>query len=148
MEEKSVIFKSSQTISNKSLSWLRFYHSIYASSNFSVGRCDLSSQVGAESSREENDSEDGFSELETPAHIARGETEERLVSNLDFYGDEEDVEETTSNELAIIHAIGLVVHKVLDKWLKEGKELSRVEIIVTMVNLCKRRMYGRALQVI
>ncbi|XVE60973.1 hypothetical protein DITRI_Ditri06bG0003500 [Diplodiscus trichospermus] len=174
IEENSVILESSQTISDKRLSWLRFYHSTHASSNFSVGRCGLSSQAGAES-----DLEDGFSELETPAkaetkenHLAQDETEDGLVSDPELSGDEEDVEETGSNELelseadtarsgkksstrrtpselfqAIMSAPGLSVHKALDKWLEEGKDLSRAEISAAMLNLRKRRMYGRALQV-
>ncbi|XWS57162.1 hypothetical protein CRYUN_Cryun09bG0149300 [Craigia yunnanensis] len=141
-------------------------------------KCGLSSQAGAESSEEENDLEDGFSELETPAnaetkenHIARDETKDGLVVDRELAGDEEDVEETASNELellevetdpsdkrsstrrttselfkAIISAPGHSVNKVLDKWLEEGKDLSRAEISVAMLNLRKRRMYGKALQ--
>ncbi|XVE95753.1 hypothetical protein REPUB_Repub02eG0126700 [Reevesia pubescens] len=178
VEEKAVIFDSSQTISDKHLSMLRFYHSRHASSKFHVGKCGLSSQAGAESSGEENDLEDGFSELETPAnadtkenHTAHEETEDVLDSDQELSGDEENVEETASNELdlleadadasdrksstrrttselfkAIVSAPGLSVHKVLDKWCEEGKDLSRAEISVAMLNLRKRRMYGRALQ--
>ncbi|XWS59000.1 hypothetical protein CRYUN_Cryun08bG0082700 [Craigia yunnanensis] len=180
IKEKAVIFESSQTISTKRLSCLRFYHSTHASSNFPVGRCGLSSQAGAESSGEENGLEDGFSELETPVdaetkenHVAWDETENGLVSDPELSGDEEDVEETASNELelseaetapsdkrsstgrttselfkAVISAPGLSVHKVLDKWLEEGKDLSRDEISEAFLNLRKRRMYGMALRVI
>ncbi|XVF07098.1 hypothetical protein REPUB_Repub06bG0109200 [Reevesia pubescens] len=178
IEENAVIFESCQTISVKRLSLLRFYHSTHASSNFPVGRCGLSSQAGAESSGEENDLEDGFSELEIPAnaetkqiHIAQDEAEDGLYSDRELSGDEEDVEETASNELellevetdasdkksstrratsalfkAIISAPGLSVHKALDKWLEEGKHLSKAEISAAMFNLRKCRMYGRALQ--
>ncbi|XP_022743376.1 pentatricopeptide repeat-containing protein At1g80270, mitochondrial-like [Durio zibethinus] len=173
IEEKAVISEYVQT-SDKHPSLLRFYHS----SNFPVGRCGLSSQAGAENSGEENDLEDGFSELETPAnaetkenYIAQDETEDGLVSDRELAGEEEDVQETASNELellegesdpsdkrsstrsttselfkAIVSAPGLSVHKALDKWLEEGKDLSRAEISVAMLNLRKRRMYGRALQ--
>lgn len=150
---------------------MRFYRSTHASSEFSVRRCGLSSQAGAESS----DLEDGFSELETAGnsenkrdHIAKDETEGGLDSDQEF---SVDVEETASNELelfeaetdvsdkkssgrrttselfkAIISAPG--IHKVLDKWLEEGKDLNRAEISSAVLNLRKRRMYWRALQVI
>ncbi|XWS65319.1 hypothetical protein CRYUN_Cryun05aG0083000 [Craigia yunnanensis] len=177
-EGKAVIFESSQTISDKHPSLLRFYYSTHASSNFPIGRRGLSSQAGAESSGEENDLEDGFSELETPVNVetkennnALVETEDGLVSDRELTGDEEDVEETASNELqlseaetdprdkrsstrritselfkAIMSAPGLSVNRALDKWLEEGKDLSRAEISATMLNLRRRRMYGRALQ--
>ncbi|XVF40892.1 hypothetical protein PTKIN_Ptkin01aG0153300 [Pterospermum kingtungense] len=180
IEEKDVIFESSQTIFDKHPSLLRFYRSTHASSKFPVGRCGLSSQAGVESSGEENDLEDGFSELETPVgaetkknYIAHDETVDELVSDGELAGDEEDVEETASNELesleadtetdashkrsstrrttselfkAIMSVPGLSVSKALDKWLEEGKDLSRAEISLAMLNLRKRRMYGRALQ--
>ncbi|KAK1548979.1 hypothetical protein Q3G72_015654 [Acer saccharum] len=47
---------------------------------------------------------------------------------------------------AIVSSPPLSVHSVLDKWVKEGKDLSREEIASAMLNLRKRRMYGRALQ--
>lgn len=174
--EKNAIFSgSSQLVSDTCPSLLRFYCSTHASSNFFVWRCGLSSQAGAESSGEEDDLEDGFSELETAGnsekkrdHIAKDETEDGLDSDQEF---SVDVEETASNELelfgaetdvsdkkssgrrttsglfkALISAPGLSTHKVLDKWLEEGKNLSRAEISSATLNLRKRRMYGRALQ--
>ena len=106
-------------------------------------------------------------------HVARDETEDGLVSDQELAGDEDDVEETASNEQqlseaetdprdkrssrrritselfkAIMSAPGLSVNKALDKWLEEGKDLSRAEISAAMLNLRRRRMYGRALQVI
>ncbi|XP_057947806.1 pentatricopeptide repeat-containing protein At1g80270, mitochondrial-like [Malania oleifera] len=47
---------------------------------------------------------------------------------------------------AVMAAPGLSIHNALDKWVEEGKELSRAEISLAMLNLRKRRMYGRALQ--
>ncbi|OMO77904.1 hypothetical protein CCACVL1_14742 [Corchorus capsularis] len=178
IQENAVILESSQTISDKRPSLLRFYHSRHASSNFSIGRRSLSSQVGAESSGEEDDLEDGFSELETPDYakkkqkIGRAETVDGLIPNPELSGDEGDVGDTLPHELefsemesdamekkksstrwptselfeAIVSAPGLSVHKVLDKWLEAGKEFSRDEISQAMLNLRKRRMYGRALQ--
>lgn len=177
IEEKDVISESSQTISEKHPSLLRFYHSTHASFKFPVGRCGLSSQAGVESSGEENDLENGFSELETPVdaetkknYISQDETVDELVSDQEFSGDEESAStelelaagtETgpsdkrsftrrTTSELfrAIVSAPGLSVGQALDKWLEEGKDLSRAEISVAVLNLRKRHMYGRALQVI
>ncbi|OMO51952.1 hypothetical protein COLO4_37452 [Corchorus olitorius] len=178
IQENAVILESSQTISDKRPSLLGFYHSRHASSNFTVGRRSLSSQAGAESSGEEDDLEDGFSELETPDYstkkqkIGRAETVDGLIPDPELSGDEGDVEDTLPHELefsetesdpmekkksstrwptselfeAIVSAPGLSVHKVLDKWLEAGKEFSRDEILQATLNLRKRRMYGRALQ--
>ncbi|KAE8694801.1 hypothetical protein F3Y22_tig00110773pilonHSYRG00092 [Hibiscus syriacus] len=86
IEETATTFCSSQAISDKGLSLLRFTTQD-ASTYFSVRRCGLSSQAGAESSGEEDDF-DGFSELETPAnaetkgdHIVKDETEDGLDSD-------------------------------------------------------------------
>ncbi|KAK8594150.1 hypothetical protein V6N13_125959 [Hibiscus sabdariffa] len=175
IEETATTFGSCQTVSNKDLSLLRFYHSRHTSSNFSFRRCGLSSQAGAESSGEEDDLEDGFSELETHAkaetkgdHIVKDETEDGLGSDEELSGD---IEETASNELelfeaetdvrdkksssmrtsselfkAIISAPGISIYKALDKWVEGGKSICRDEVLAAMLSLRKRRMYGRALQ--
>ncbi|KAE8734377.1 Pentatricopeptide repeat-containing protein [Hibiscus syriacus] len=175
IEETATTLGSCQTISDKGLSLLRFYLSKHASSDFPIRSCGLSSQAGAESSGEEDDLEDGFSELETPAnaetkgdHNFKDETEDGLDSDEELSGD---VEETTSNELelfeavtdvhdkkassrrttselfkAIISTTGISIFKVLDKWVEEGKSISRDEVSAANFNLRKRRMYGRALQ--
>ncbi|XVE84906.1 hypothetical protein DITRI_Ditri17bG0049100 [Diplodiscus trichospermus] len=176
IEEKAVVFESSQITHVKHPSLLRFYHSTHASSSFPSRGRGLSSQAGTECSGEKNDLEDGFSELETPTNadnkendISQDENEDGLVSDRELAGDEEDSEETASNEQesvetdpsakrssrrrttselfkAIMSAARLSVNKALDKWLEEGKDLSRAEISVAMLNLRNRRMYGRALQ--
>ncbi|GMJ02368.1 PENTATRICOPEPTIDE REPEAT 596 [Hibiscus trionum] len=174
-EGTATTFGSCQTVSDKGLSLLRFYHSRHTSSNFPVRRCGFSSQAGAESSGEEDDLEDGFSELETPAnaetkrdHIVKDETEDGSDSDEELSGD---IEESASNELelfeaetdvrdkksssmrtsselfkAIMSAPGISIYKVLDKWVEDGKSISRDEVLAAMLNLRKRRMYGRALQ--
>ncbi|KAL6138013.1 hypothetical protein ACLB2K_063301 [Fragaria x ananassa] len=145
-------------------------------SKFSVDRRSLSSQAGTESSGEEDDLEDGFSKLETPptaevvqASNANDENEDELVSGPEI-SDEADIE-PSQNELelseiesdpndklsprrrdvsalfkAILEFPGLSVHSALDKWVKEGNDLSRAEISLAMINLRRRRMFGRALQ--
>ncbi|XP_062111956.1 pentatricopeptide repeat-containing protein At1g80270, mitochondrial-like [Humulus lupulus] len=47
---------------------------------------------------------------------------------------------------AIVAAPGLSVSAALDKWVEEGDEIDRGEISLTMLNLRKLQMYGRALQ--
>ncbi|KAL3534660.1 hypothetical protein ACH5RR_003121 [Cinchona calisaya] len=58
------------------------------------------------------------------------------------------LQKTVSSELykAILAAPGLSVHKVADKWLEGGREVTRSGTASTMLNLRKRRMFGRALQ--
>ncbi|KAL4273360.1 hypothetical protein GQ457_13G010970 [Hibiscus cannabinus] len=175
IEETGTAFGSCQTISDKGLSLLKFCHSRHASTNSPDRRFGLSSQAGAESSEEEDDFEDGFSELETPAnaetkadHIVKDETEDVLDSDKELSSD---FEETASNELelletetdvrdkksssrrttselfkAIISAPGISIYKALDKWVEEGNSISRTEVSSAILNLRKRRMYGRALQ--
>lgn len=141
------------------------YHSGHnASLNLTMGRRELSSS----STKEEEDLEDGFSELETPA--GDGNESDSLVTSdadsADDDGDKEDVEEA-HNEIdeqakkeekpccgrfeselfkEILNASGMSIHSALDKWLEEGKELTREEVSLAMVNLRRRKMFGRALQ--
>jgi pentatricopeptide repeat protein len=131
-----------------------------------VGRCSFSSQADSESSTQEDDDlEDGFSELETPAnaevvqdsHEDEG-NEDELISDLELSEDEDDDVEADITEKksqkrassalfdAIMRAPGLSVQSALDNWVEGGNELTRPEISLAMVNLRKRRMYGRALQ--
>ncbi|XP_004493398.1 pentatricopeptide repeat-containing protein At1g80270, mitochondrial-like isoform X2 [Cicer arietinum] len=135
----------------------RCFHSGLGSS-----RCEFSSQAGT---KDDDDLEDGFSELETPL----GYESEKL---LDSDSEHSDDAEVPHNELELSHdedelvtvkkssqkrvlselfkdimdAPGLSVRTALDKWVEEGKELSREEISLTMANLRRRKMYGRALQ--
>ena len=48
---------------------------------------------------------------------------------------------------ALVGSTSTTAKKHLDKWVEEGNNLSRIEISRTMLELRKRRMYGRALQV-
>ncbi|XP_028103697.1 pentatricopeptide repeat-containing protein At1g80270, mitochondrial-like, partial [Camellia sinensis] len=136
------------------------------------------------SAQEEDDLEDGFSELETAASAADvvqdsnvdDLNEDQLISEPELSEEEDDGDdgvEEPQNELelfdieaevtekrppqkrassalfkAIMAAPGLSVQSALDKWVEEGNDLNRLEIALAMLNLRKRRMYGRALQVI
>lgn len=178
IQDKSFFLESPQLGSDGFLPSKRLY-TTNVLSKFSVDRCSLSSQAGAESSGEEDDLEDGFSKLETPptaevvqASNANDENEDELVSGPEISDDEADIEpfqnelelseiETDPNDKlsprkrdvsalfkAILEFPGLSVHSALDKWVKEGNDLSRAEISLAMINLRRRRMFGRALQVI
>lgn len=48
---------------------------------------------------------------------------------------------------AVMAAPALRVSKIMDKWV-EGNNVTRVEVASAMLNFRKRRMYGKALQVI
>ncbi|XP_043720686.1 pentatricopeptide repeat-containing protein At1g80270, mitochondrial-like isoform X2 [Telopea speciosissima] len=157
----------------------RLYHSPSIHVYLHPGSRSLSSQAGAKSSGDEEELEDGFSELETPASIdsieesnTGEEIDEELVSGPDL-SDIDSVEslaEASQNELDLsdaeagatdeeskkkrfpldlFRAIMNAPHvgSALDKWVAEGNRLGRSEISVCMINLRKRRMYGRALQI-
>ncbi|KAF8395723.1 hypothetical protein HHK36_019673 [Tetracentron sinense] len=145
--------------------------SIYA--KFSPGSRSFSSQAGERSSGEQ----DGFIELEVPASadiIEESNTGEENVNELisepelsddDLAeGSHNDLElfdtETGTNEKkpqkknassqlfkVIMAAPGQSVQGALDKWVEEGNNLGRAEVSLAFLNLRKRRMYGRALQI-
>ncbi|KAM7258872.1 hypothetical protein ACFE04_014613 [Oxalis oulophora] len=126
--------------------------------------------------KEDDDMEDAFSELEaaptsdaitdikesehdspSESELSEGEDvtfEESPHVDLDLSDIEADSEKKKISRKkqdsalfnAIISAPGLTIHSSLDKWVEEGKEISRDEIAGAMLELRKRRMYGRALQ--
>ncbi|KAL7169256.1 hypothetical protein ACSBR2_034322 [Camellia fascicularis] len=164
------------------ISLKRFYSAAHGSPNFFMGCCSFSSQADTKSSaQEEDDLEDGFSELETAASAADvvqdsnvdDLNEDQLISEPELSEEDDDGDgvEEPQNELelfdteaevtekrppqkrassalfkAIMAAPGLSVQSALDKWVEEGNDLNRPEIALAMLNLRKRRMYGRALQ--
>lgn len=173
---------SRQLISNIYPCPTRFFNTTCDSPNLLLGTHSFASQAGTKSSGEDDDDlEDGFSELETstaPDLINESQAvhgkEDGLISEPEFSEEDADdigvdkpqdelevsdaeiddgkgtMQKTSSSELykAILAAPGLSVRKVVDKWLEEGNEVTRSEIASTMLNLRKRRMFGRALQVI
>ncbi|KAL0723556.1 hypothetical protein Bca4012_038155 [Brassica carinata] len=126
--------------------------------NFSTGRRSLSSDAGPKSSGEEDDLES----LGTPDDTS-GDSEDGLQSEDELSGDEGDIDgaelelhseagktlgSKRSSELfkAIVSVSGLSVATALDKWVEDGKDINRTEIANAMLQLRRRRMYGRALQ--
>lgn len=180
LDDKASNGDSCLAISEGYMSLKRFYRASHGYPRPFVGRCSFSSQADSESStQEEDDLEDGFSELETPAnadvvkekHVDEV-NEDELISEPELSEDEDDDAEGPQNELelsdieadiaekrsaqmgassalfdAIMRAPGLSVQSALDNWVEGGNELTRSEISLAMLNLRKRKMYGRALQV-
>jgi hypothetical protein len=101
---------------------------------------DSDTELSDDSVSEESDIEEPHNELELP--LSHDEDEILEVKKC--------IRRRVESELfkAIMAAPGHTIHTALDKWVEEGKELSRVEISLAMVNLRKRKMYGRALPVI
>lgn len=149
----------------------RLYNSACNTPQSFIGIHSFSSRAGMKSSGEEDDDlEDGFSELETPVDAnARGNNLEDESDNELISGDEDDddAEKEPQNELelsevdeaekisrgnrvssGLFNAImdGSSIHNSLEKWVEEGNELTSVEISTTMQRLRKRGIFGKALE--
>ncbi|KAJ8770363.1 hypothetical protein K2173_014976 [Erythroxylum novogranatense] len=141
-----------------------------------MGTRNLSSQAGAKSSKSDDDLEDGFSELETISSNTTEDTavgsDDELLSEPDILDDnheedcigepsqtafelsgaETDLSEKKPQNKGPSELFKAIVtsptslYDVLNKWVEEGKDLSRTEITTAMLNLRKRRMYLKALQ--
>ncbi|XP_075517772.1 pentatricopeptide repeat-containing protein At1g80270, mitochondrial-like [Primulina tabacum] len=132
----------------------------------------FSSQAGTESGGENGDDlEDGFSELEGPTDATQEalsgdeNIDDQLISEEDSaatytnnafleIGTEVDGGEkkysktraTSPMTEAILAAPPLTIHKVLDKWVEEGKEVTRKEVTSTFLHLRKRKLFLKALK--
>ncbi|PIA60111.1 hypothetical protein AQUCO_00400777v1 [Aquilegia coerulea] len=175
LEHKVETCNNTQFVSSGYRTWpKRSYQSLSSHSKFSSASRGLSSQAGAESS-EEDSVEDGFSELETPSSEVAGETTvkeeiaEDLISEPDLSDDDEtevslkelglsDTDQNAAEETSpkkendsglfkvLLTATRNSMDNELNKWDEEGKPLGRTEISIAMLNLRKRRLYGKALQ--
>ncbi|KAL2534953.1 Pentatricopeptide repeat-containing protein [Abeliophyllum distichum] len=139
-----------------------------------------SSQADSKSGEEDDELEDGFSELEGPTASgavlednAGDENDDELISGPELTEEEssDDEMQGTQNELevldnetgvaekvssrrmgtsalarAILAAPASSLGKFLDKWVAEGNEVTRLEVVLAMLTLRKRRLYGKALQ--
>ncbi|GAB2295612.1 hypothetical protein Dimus_029768 [Dionaea muscipula] len=141
-----------------------------------MGSRSISSHAGARSGgEEEDDLDDGFSELEGPENLETlqgtlTDDDKKLVSEPELSDDDEgeeslekelisdpggdDISETLSQRnrfsssvfKAIMDNQSQRVYKTLDKYVADGKDLSRSEISDAMICLRKRKMYSKALQ--
>ncbi|XP_020235951.1 pentatricopeptide repeat-containing protein At1g80270, mitochondrial [Cajanus cajan] len=154
VENEDGIHQSHQITCGRFLSADAFSRGGCASLSFAVTRRELSSQAGASSTKDDDDDdlEGELSELEV--HGSNDESDADLSDSKEDGGTEIDPTKKrsqgrrTDSELfkAILYAPGLSVDSALDKWVEEGKEISRKEISLAVRNLRNRKMYGRALQ--
>ncbi|KAB2631116.1 pentatricopeptide repeat-containing protein [Pyrus ussuriensis x Pyrus communis] len=97
--EDVCFFESCKSLSDECLPSKRLYHTTCVSWNFSMDKRSLSSQAGAKSNGEEDDLEDGFSELETPSSVeaipeinGNDENVDELISEPELSEVDEEVE--------------------------------------------------------
>ncbi|EOA39953.1 hypothetical protein CARUB_v10008643mg [Capsella rubella] len=151
--ERTGAIVTNALIHDKSEGFPRFYELSWSSC---TGRRSLSSDARAKTAGEEDEEEleNGNSDLATPDQTSgdsedEGDTEGAELELL-VPGSEAGklVVGSRSSELfkAIVSVSGVAVASALDKWIEEGKEINRTELANAMLELRKRRMYGRALQ--
>uniref|UniRef100_A0A0A0LEU5 PROP1-like PPR domain-containing protein n=1 Tax=Cucumis sativus TaxID=3659 RepID=A0A0A0LEU5_CUCSA len=169
-------FGTAAALSDRFIYFDRNNLTTWPSSEVYISSHGLSTQAGAENSGEEGNVEDGCSELDetlpstSPLEDSKtaDDNEEELTSGSEIDDDNDVVDDGTELDLpegetglvekisikrapsellnVIWKAPGLTVSSALDKWVSEGKELSRDDISSAMLNLRKCRMYGKALQ--
>jgi hypothetical protein len=148
--ERNIAIESNALIHDKHEALPRFYELSWSSS---TGRRSLSSDAGAKTTGDDDDLEDKNVDLATP-----DETSSDSEDGEEFSGDEGDIEgaelelhvpeSKRPSEMfkAIVSVSGLSVGSALDKWVEQGKDTNRKEFESAMLQLRKRRMFGRALQ--
>ncbi|CAA3018831.1 Hypothetical predicted protein [Olea europaea subsp. europaea] len=161
-------------------SFRRFYNKASNFWKLSIEVRGYSSQADSKNGEEDEDLEEGFSELEGPTvsgaileDNAGDENDDELIScpelseeessddgiqgtqnELEVIDNETDVAEKLSSRKmgtsalarAILDAPASSLGKFLDKWVAEGNEATRLEVLSAMLTLRKRRLYGKALQ--
>ncbi|GFP95545.1 pentatricopeptide repeat-containing protein at1g80270 mitochondrial [Phtheirospermum japonicum] len=152
------IIEPQEKIFDGLLASARFFNTSSTSPKSHCAVRTFSSQTDAKSTKEDDDDlEDGFSELGTPAGavISGDESDDGDISEeesiaaddiqneLEVFGDE-----TASSEITrvILASPPVLVSKVLDKWVGEGNEVTQTEATITILHLRKRRMFGKALE--
>ncbi|KAJ4915878.1 Pentatricopeptide repeat-containing protein [Raphanus sativus] len=118
--------------------------------NFTTGRRSLSSDAGARSSGEEDDLESIETSLHSEEELScdEGDIEGAELELLSEAGKTPGSRRSSELFKAIVSVSGLSVATAIDKWVEEGKEINRTEIANAMLQLRRRRMYGRALQLV
>ncbi|XP_058724060.1 pentatricopeptide repeat-containing protein At1g80270, mitochondrial-like [Vicia villosa] len=142
-----------------------FYRTGNAFQQFTLSRRELSSQADASNKKDDDDDdlevEDQLTEHDADGDSVHSETDlsdgeedggkpQDELELSDAESDKKSKSGKSRSELfkAVVNVSGLSVDSALDKWVAKGKELSRKEISSTLLNLRKRRMYGKALQVL
>jgi len=132
-----------------------------------VGR-GFSSQVGKGSKDVADAPEEGFSELESVLSSNNGEVEEHLASEDEFseldapdnsaeadadpYLSEAEIEKEEAHNASRLYQTVLsckdhALPTSLEQWLADGNVLTREEVVITFLQLRKRRMFRRLLKV-
>ncbi|CAI8619831.1 unnamed protein product [Vicia faba] len=150
-----------------------FYRTDDAFLQFTVSRCGFLSQADASSTEDDdgdgdNDDdhmevEDQLTELDADGDSIESETclldcvedgekpeyELELLDTKSVPAEKKSRSAKSQSELfkVVVNVSGLSVDSALNKWVARGKELSRKEIWLALVNLRKRKMYGKALLV-
>lgn len=151
------IIRTQEKVSDGMPCCTRFYSSSSTFLNSHGEIRSFSSQADTKTNGEDDDDlEDGFSDLETPLDIVQEDGSDDDLSSVSEGEGDTVVEEKkpftarafSEMTKAILKNPALPVSNVLDKWVEEGNEVTRTELSVTMLNLRKRRLFVKALQVI
>lgn len=152
----------------------RYHNKQCESLKFYIGKHHLSSHAGMKSSEDEDDDlGDGFCELETQSRSTPCESNDESISESELSdgGNDDEVaglkqeqelsdikaersktkfeQKRTSVQLlnVVLRAPGFSTKTVLHKWVEDGNEVNKSDILMIILNLRKLRMYGKALQV-
>ncbi|KAF7819080.1 pentatricopeptide repeat-containing protein [Senna tora] len=142
---------SESHLSSNTLPLKTFYHTGQTFLNIIGDRRELSSQADARAKKEVDDMEYGISEQEISydnEDIEEQHNDPELSdAKIDSTEKKSRKKKAQSNLFkAITNSQSLSINSTLAKWVEEGKELSRSEISLAMINLRGLRMYGKALQ--
>ncbi|KAL4203364.1 hypothetical protein AMTRI_Chr01g127540 [Amborella trichopoda] len=154
----------------------RFFHCPSFKNKFMVEGRSLSSQAGTESGKDDEELEDGFSELETAQdtddsgeevgeskvsepELSDDDSTENVSENLQVepclseeeggsFVEKEAPKKSVESRLfkVILDAQRQSIHSAIDKWVADGNVVNREVVWGAMFNLRKRRMFARALQ--
>lgn len=153
------------------LSTTRFYYTSSVSLKSCTEVHPFSSEAGPKSHVEDDDDklEDDFSDLETPCGLVQESASGGENSNVLFEGDgvtddnenglevsiievdagkkrSPETKPTSTLTKTILDALAVSMKEVCEKWVEEGNEMTQTEISLTMLELRKRRMFLKALQ--
>lgn len=135
----------------------------FSSSRIALGRS-FSSQAGASSGNKDDLLEDGFSDLEVPPETDKKDagltsddsSDEDAADEIglpdvdaDAKSEKEHMNRPSDSILlkALLETPRHEVTKALEKWANDGNTLDRGELFFVLLNLRKRRWFGKALQV-
>lgn len=122
------------------------------------GFSELETPAGADESQARSAPCESNDELVSDSDLSDGGTDDEVAgfrkelerSDIDAKRSKKKIgQKRTSDQLlnAVISSPGLSIKSVLQKWVEGGNEVNKSEILMINLNLRKRKMYGRALQV-